>query len=720
MSNSMLNRLKMIDNSRQRLKNILESKHITAETSSLPGLVENVNYLYAQGYGPEVWNGVEKEEEPEYFVPAFDFNAVYEADTDKNNYSRCTLYLINVNESDISTLIQNTFNSGQKYKFSDTKTLVNPARNTESPAHTWDKSKDIVGPDGNKYRWVMVYSNATDTTEDFIGSYVSLEAMVIFKGTFSGMGYRDNVSAPKYLEIKPGVKMGALTQGDSGNICTNARTVIIDADTFSIHSYVFQNCVNLEYVRMTGTYTGTDLWSYTFNNCKSLRYVKMKECPGWYEQTFNGVTDCYIEVDTVKTVMGYDNSSRYCAFTQTDGLRVKIGTVNGDWRWTSSDRDGVALSKNLSLDIGTIKGSINNSAFHQNFFRGLKLKIGEVQGNIGETAFYGCNMAPKITLKQGIAGTFSIGVSAFAGSSIREIDMLGSKITSIGNTAFEKCSNLHTLLIGDSVTSIGSAVFAECYNLNTVVIPDSVTTIASDTFLRSCIKNLTIGEGITSLPNNLFRFACTIESITLPESLTAIGTYCFAYCGNLKEILLPSKITTIPEYAFYRSGIRKVESINPIKDVGASAFNGCRDLTDFDMSHLSTVGNSAFEATNITDYRLPASLTSYGTTAFVYTGDEIRIEPGWTPTSDISLAGTDIHDGNVLKLLYELPDLTNKTAYTMTIYPTARAACILSGYRYYDGIKNRKITVNEDHLAWDNAGSMTVAQYVASKNWTIQ
>ena len=63
--------------------------------------------------------------------------------------------------------------------------------------------------------------------------------------------------------------------------------------------------------------------------------------------------------------------------------------------------------------------------------------------------------------------------------------------------------------------------------------------------------------------------------------------------------------------------------------------------------------------------------------------------------------------------------MTGSTSYTITMYPTMYNGSTTSGYRYYDGIKNRTITVNANGIVWDDSGSQTVAQYVASKNWTI-
>ena len=720
MSNSMINKLKIIDNSRQRLKNILESKDVAPSSNSLPALVESVNYLYKKDYKEQIWNGLNYEPEPNYFVPGFDFNSVYENDVDKANYTGVVLFLINVNNSDVATLPQNAINSGQKYKFSDTQTLQNPARNTESPSHTWDKSKDIVGTDGCKYRWILVYTNSTTSIMDYQGAYLIAEAMIVFKGTFAGIGWRDNYSAPKYTEIKPGVIVnGGLSRDDSSAINTNPRTVIINADVCNLNHGIFWNCINLEYVRITCEPYTSDLWSYQFSGCESLKYVKINKCPGWYENTFNGVTNCYIEVGEMTTTTGYERADRYPALSQTEGIRLKIGTINGDLRYLAGNRDGLAHTKNSYVDIDTINGSISGSAFSQDLFRSSHVKIGTVNGGIGSYAFNNCILAPEIKIGSINSADYTIGEYAFTRSTIQKVDMTGSRITSIGNNCFENCQQLNTLTIGEKVVSLGNYFITGCVNLHTLNIPDGVKSLSELTFIYSELQNVNIGNGITALPTNLFRYVGTIQSVALPDTLQSIGSYCFAYCTDLKEILLPANIDTIPEYAFYRSGIQKVSSVSPIKYLNRYAFAGCKSLTEFDMSGLEEVQTRAFEGTNITNFKLPKSLTAYDTESFAYIHKHLDFDTEFVPSGNISLAGTDIHDENILDTLYKLPDLTGSTSYTITMYPTMYNGSTTSGYRYYYGIINRTITVNANGIVWDDSGSQTVAQYVASKNWTI-
>ena len=68
--------------------------------------------------------------------------------------------------------------------------------------------------------------------------------------------------------------------------------------------------------------------------------------------------------------------------------------------------------------------------------------------------------------------------------------------------------DIKQIIIGDGVTTIGSSAFGNCFALTSVTIPNSVTTIGDDAF-GGC-------------------FALT--SVTIPNSVTTIGNYAFSSC----------------------------------------------------------------------------------------------------------------------------------------------------------------------------------------------
>ena len=68
-------------------------------------------------------------------------------------------------------------------------------------------------------------------------------------------------------------------------------------------------------------------------------------------------------------------------------------------------------------------------------------------------------------------------------------------------------------------------------------------------FSGNPVQTVIVGEGITSLPIDAFRYGYTnLKSVQLPESLRKIGYAAFANCSELKEIEIPDNLTETAIY----------------------------------------------------------------------------------------------------------------------------------------------------------------------------
>lgn len=714
MSNSLLNKLKVIDNSRNRLKTILQEKDVATSGNSLPTLIEDVNGLYKPNVTPTEWNGVPIEEEPDYYKPGIDFDTIYENDTDKDSYSTVVMYLIKVEDGAVNTLGQNLVHNMTKYKFSDDLVLRNPARSTESPSHTWNTANDILGTDGNHYRWIMGYTNAS-ISPDYNATYWQAEAMIVFKGTITGLGIRDQQSAPTYVEIKSNVNIqGYIVSSEAGYICTGLRTFICNASTAGFNDAVFQNCINLEFFKCTSNIYGTPNYNYLFDGCFNLKYCYFKEVYQTYECTFRYCRDCYIYIGRYRGTYFGRNDNRYCMLAQTNNVRMHVGQIDGYFGWIASDRDGINFSKNLQLEVDDVKSYIAENVCNQYYVNATGIMIHKIGGSVNANAFLDCPLYGTIEFYNGNNSASQIFTSAFAGTKLTKAIFNNSNISAINDEAF-RGSTISAIEINAGVTTINNYVFKDCFNLKSFTVGDTVTTLSANAFRESCIENVVMGAGIASIPANLFRYAPQVRNVVLHEDTIALGEYTFAYT-KLKTITLPAGITSIPNYCFIESSIEEIISEGEITSIGKQAFNRCYKLTSFDISHLETVGQLAFEGTSISNFELPKSLTAYDVEAFAYMHKHIYFNREFVPSGNLSLAGTNLDLANVLETLYHLPD---GGGYTLTTFPTMKNGATQPNYRFYDSIKNRKITVNEDGLAWDDSGSQTVAQYVASKNWIV-
>ena len=71
------------------------------------------------------------------------------------------------------------------------------------------------------------------------------------------------------------------------------------------------------------------------------------------------------------------------------------------------------------------------------------------------------------------------------------------------------------------------------------------------------IKRIIIGDGITTIGDNVFSDCSSLTSVTIPNSVTTIGGYAFDGCTNLQ----------------------KVNIGNSVKTIGIAAFNNCTSIT---------------------------------------------------------------------------------------------------------------------------------------------
>ena len=86
------------------------------------------------------------------------------------------------------------------------------------------------------------------------------------------------------------------------------------------------------------------------------------------------------------------------------------------------------------------------------------------------------------------------------------------------------------------------------------------------------IRNVIIGEGITSIPNGFFQNCVDIEAVKLPESLEKLGSSAFFRCTSLTGIALPDNLREIGAQAFAHCPIKELRLPSGIDSVRGSEF----------------------------------------------------------------------------------------------------------------------------------------------------
>ena len=234
----------------------------------------------------------------------------------------------------------------------------------------------------------------------------------------------------------------------------------------------------------------------------------------------------------------------------------------------------------------------------------------------------------------------TIGTYAFSLCSGLTSVSIPNTVTSIGYAAFYKCSGLTSFNIPNSVTSIGEYAFASCSGLTSVNIPNSVTSIGK-LALSYCsgLKTLIIEDGDTELNVGDRAFKSSpLENLTIGRNWTYGGI--LAMSTDIKNLTLTNGVTVIPDYAFYRcSGLTSVNILESVTSIGNSAFSDCSGLKTLIIEDGDTelnVGDSAFQYSPIENLSIGRNWTYGGSGAMTTSIKNLTLTNGVTVIPDFA------------------------------------------------------------------------------------
>lgn len=183
------------------------------------------------------------------------------------------------------------------------------------------------------------------------------------------------------------------------------------------------------------------------------------------------------------------------------------------------------------------------------------------------------------------------------------------KITEIGCEAFKNQKNLTNITIPKYVTKIGSSAFGGCSNLcriNCIPLTAGYTDyqlkeIGGSAFMNCNSLNSTMFlDSVKTIGDRAFKGCLSITDLPL-NSLESMGRRAFAECPVLINVdLSGSKITEIPESAFESSSSDRntellIKMPSTVKTIGKRAFYNVNGLRKINISHATSIGESAFE-----------------------------------------------------------------------------------------------------------------------------
>ena len=176
-------------------------------------------------------------------------------------------------------------------------------------------------------------------------------------------------------------------------------------------------------------------------------------------------------------------------------------------------------------------------------------------------------------------------------------------------------SSIQYVVIGNSVTSIGYEAFRYCTGLTSVTIPNSVTSIGEYAFAYcSGLTSVTIPNSVTSIGYGAFYYCTGLTSVTIPNSVTSIGVAAFYMCTGLTSVTIPNSVTSIGRWTFEDCrGLTSVTIPNSVTSIGVAAFSGCTGLTSVTIPNsVTSIGSSAFAScTGLTSIDVASDNSNY-------------------------------------------------------------------------------------------------------------
>ncbi len=232
-------------------------------------------------------------------------------------------------------------------------------------------------------------------------------------------------------------------------------------------------------------------------------------------------------------------------------------------------------------------------------FAGSALTIANLESSeaVGSKAFVG---VPLTSVQFG-ASLASIGSEAFAGCPMTQVAVPDVKKLVIDNKAFAGCTSLTAVQLGNSEsTTLGLYVFEGCTKLSSFTSEASLTSIVPELFKNCVLSSFTIRNARNlSIPAEMFvPFKSTLATVELGSGVVEVGASAFEGCKKLKSVTFGKDLTSIGYKAF------------------ASTFGATNSITFAENSALKTIGEHAFESSNIRSIKLPANVVSIGKNAF--------------------------------------------------------------------------------------------------------
>lgn len=374
--------------------------------------------------------------------------------------------------------------------------------------------------------------------------------------------------------------------------CTGLTTVVIPDNITSVGTSAFEECTGITSVTLSKNIT--ELGDAVFRKCTNLTSVtipkNITKITNYMFAICSKLESVTIE-DSVTTIgsNAFDTCEALSSITIPDSVKT-IGS--------STFKDCVALR--------TVVMSKNVTVFSDSIFKNCAA-LAKITTTENPDVEDGLLVIPKAVTHIG-ANAFDSALRS-GGAGAPETLIISENVTNIGRAAFNSCRSVKTLKFESTkLQTCGQQIFANCL-ITSVTLPEGMTVIPENLFYSAGFQGdmeitipktvTTIGASafagtldapanivrftfespaqVTTIGNNAFQYCTTIEAFTIPDTVTGIGSGAFANCQKLTSITIPENVTSIGKEAF--NGCTVLETINynaiAVTSANQNVFSNC-------------------------------------------------------------------------------------------------------------------------------------------------
>ncbi len=459
----------------------------------------------------------------------------------------------------------------------------------------------ILLPDTIRKIGANAFNGCTEIESIDIGKYVEDIAGSAFAGWNENQRINDysgqirantlnNCNARIYATVR------TETQTVSGYTgMKNLYGITLNDNITAIEANAFSGCINLENFVLPSYVT--TIGSLAFNDCTKIRSINLpKTLSTLADDAFTGWTN-------EQSI--YDNSGKTLE-TKFDNSSAKI--------YVKIPRE---LNKQKVTEIPAHSGAGRSDIYG--------LEIPDTVESIGDYAFEGTNIE-KIVIP---ATVKSLGLELFKGwNDSQNVEIIyGGYDASVSDdglyTPFTGTDAVFKVSIPDDVSEIKSDAFNGMSSLVEISIPDSVKTIGRYAFKGTSLRDVSLGDGVTSIGCGSFMDCVNLKAIDLGSKLTSIGENAFENCTELSSLVVPRTVEMIAASAFencIKLSTVSFETDSSLRLIGDKVFAGCGSLSVVNIpDSVSIIGSEAFyNCTLLETISFGKSVASIGTKAFAY------------------------------------------------------------------------------------------------------